>query len=249
MKPTAFVTGASYGIGAASALALARAGFDIAVSATHTENLKDVIAKLEATEARVFPVILDLRSQSSIEHAVDQTISTFGHLDTLVNNAGADLRKLAVEVTRPDWDGVIETNLTGPFFLTQQVGRHLIASGRPGSIVSIASTHGLIGTAERSIYGISKAAIIQMRRMLAVEWGRYGIRVNAIAPGRTDAASSSRAARHAPPGYIEAMLDQTPLHRLATAEEVAAAVCYLASLQASTITGQIVVIDGGLTVA
>jgi NAD(P)-dependent dehydrogenase (short-subunit alcohol dehydrogenase family) len=128
--------------------------------------------------------VLDLRSQDSIEHAVGEALAAFGQLDVLVNNAGVNLRQRAADVTPAEWDAVIDTNVTGTFFLTQQAGRHWIAGGRPGCVVNIASTHGLVGAAERSTYGISKAAIIHMTKMLAIEWAEHGIRVNAIAPGR-----------------------------------------------------------------
>ena len=176
-------------------------------------------------------------------------VAAFGRIDLLVNNAGTNLRALAVDVTRAQWDDMIGTNLTGTFFLTQQVGRHLIAGGRPGSIVNIASTHALIGAPERSTYGISKAALVQMTRMLAVEWAEHGIRVNAVAPGRLETASPSRAGTGADADYMKAMLQRIPLHRLATVEEVAAAVAYLAGPQAASITGQVLVLDGGLTAA
>jgi NAD(P)-dependent dehydrogenase (short-subunit alcohol dehydrogenase family) len=244
-RKAAFVTGASYGVGAATALALARDGFDIALSATATENLAGTLDELGRLGVRTLPLALDLRSAASIEQAMAQIVQAFGGLDVLVNNAGANLRKLAIEVTAAEWREVMEVNVTGTFLLTQQAGRHLIGSGRPGAIISIASTHGLIGAAERSTYGISKGAIIQMTRMLAIEWAAHGIRVNAVAPGRLDTASPSRAG--ADPKYMEAMLARIPLHRLATAEEVAGAVTYLASPQAHSVTGQVLVLDGGLT--
>jgi NAD(P)-dependent dehydrogenase (short-subunit alcohol dehydrogenase family) len=247
-KRTAFVTGGSYGVGAATALALASDGFDVAVSATRAENLRETAAKLAATGIRALPLVLDLRSQASIEGAMADVIAAFGHLDVLVNNAGADLRKLAVNVSFAEWDVVMAVNLRGTFFLTQQIGRHLIGGSRPGAIVNIASTHGLIGAAERSVYGISKGALIQMTRMLAVEWAEHGIRVNAIASGRLDTPSPARAVRTTDPAYMDAMRARIPLQRLTTADEVAAAVCYLASPQAASITGQTLVLDGGLTV-
>lgn len=246
-KRAAFVTGASFGIGAATALALARDGFDVAVSATSVENLSNIVTRLEAVGTRAVPVALDLRSQSSIEQATVQVIKAVGHVDVLVNNAGVTLRKAALDVTADEWDAVIRTNLTGTFFMSQQMGRHLIGSGRPGCIISIASTHGAVGMAQRSTYGISKAAIMHMTKMLAVEWAEHGIRVNAIAPGRVESGSPARAATLADSKYREAMLNRVPLHRFCTSEEVAGAVCYLASPQAAYITGQTLLLDGGLT--
>jgi NAD(P)-dependent dehydrogenase (short-subunit alcohol dehydrogenase family) len=248
-KKTAFVTGASYGVGAATALALARAGFDIAVSATRPENLAETVAQVEATGVQIIPVVLDLGSQFSVERAMADVTSAFGQIDLLVNNAGSNLRKLAVDVTWAEWDAVMASNLRGAFFLSQHFGRQLIAGRRPGVIVNIASTHGLFGAAERSTYGIAKGALIQMTRMLAIEWAEHDIRVNAIAPGRLETRSPSRAARTDDPAYMRAMLARIPLHRLATVDEVAAAVCYLASPQAGSITGQTLVLDGGITVA
>lgn len=248
-RRAAFVTGASYGIGAATALALGRDGYNVAVSATRIENLSNVVTRLEAMGTRVAPVALDLRSQSSIEQAMAQVIKGVGNLDVLINNAGVTLRKAALDVTPEEWDAVIRTNLTGTFFISQQMGRHLVASGRPGCVISIASTHGVVGMALRSTYGISKAAIMHMTKMLAIEWAEYGIRVNAIAPGRVESGSPARAASLADPDYRQSMLNRVPLHRFCTSEEVADAVCYLASPQAAYITGQTLLLDGGLTSA
>jgi NAD(P)-dependent dehydrogenase (short-subunit alcohol dehydrogenase family) len=248
-KRTALVTGASYGVGAATALALAHAGFDVAITATRLDNLAATMKALGAAGARALPLALDLREQAGIEQAAADVVTTFGGLDVLVNNAGANVRRLAVEVTAQDWDAVMAVNIRGTFFLTQQVGRYLIAAGRAGCIVNIASTHALAGTAERSTYGISKAALAQMTRMLAVEWAECGIRVNAIAPGRLETPSPSRAEKGADRGYRDAMLARIPLHRLASAEEVAATVAYLVSPAAASMTGQVLVLDGGLTAA
>jgi NAD(P)-dependent dehydrogenase (short-subunit alcohol dehydrogenase family) len=246
-RPTAFVTGASYGVGAATALALARAGYDVAISATRAQNLSETVTALDPLGGRVLPLILDLGSRASIERAVHEILDAFGGLDLLVNNAGTNLRARAIDVTPAQWDDMMTVNVTGTFHLTQQVGRHLIEERRPGAVVTIASTHALIGAPERSTYGIVKAAQVQMTRMLAVEWAEHGIRVNAIAPGRMETASPSRAAKGSDPAYMKAMLDRVPLHRLCTPEEVAAAVIYLASPQAASITGQVLVLDGGLT--
>lgn len=250
-KPTgrqaAFVTGASYGIGAATALALARDGYDVAVAATRVENLSNVVTQLGAMGARVAPLALDLRSQSSIEQAMAAAIEALGRVDLLVNNAGITLRRRALEVTAAEWDAVIRTNLTGSFFMSQQMGRHLIGSGRAGCIINIASTFGIIGLAERSTYGISKAGMIHMTKMLAIEWAEHGIRVNAIAPGRVASGSPLRTATASDPKLLELLHSRIPLHRSATSEEIAAAVCYLASPQAAYITGHTLLMDGGLT--
>jgi NAD(P)-dependent dehydrogenase (short-subunit alcohol dehydrogenase family) len=245
-RPRAFVTGASYGIGAATAVALAREGFDVAVSELRPEQLTDTVTAITATGARAVPVALDVRSLPSIHGAMADVLAALGGLDALVNNAGVPLTRPALEVTEAEWDEVIGVNLRGAFFLCQQLGRHLIGSGRPGCIVSIASTHGVIGIAERSTYGIAKAGIIQMTRMLAIEWAAHGIRVNAVAPGTVE--TPSRAAVYAAnPERREFMMNRIPLRRFGTAEEMAAAVCYLASPAAAYITGQTLLVDGGLT--
>jgi NAD(P)-dependent dehydrogenase (short-subunit alcohol dehydrogenase family) len=243
------VTGASYGVGAATALALARGGYDVAITATRSDNLRRTLATLAETKARVVPLVLDLRGQQSIMRAFGDTLAALGQLDVLVNNAALNLRKLAVDVTPDDWDAVMKTNTRGTFFMSQQAGRHWIAHRQPGCIVNIVSAHGLVGAAERSTYGISKAAVVHMTRMLAVEWGDHGIRVNAVAPGRMQTDSPSRAEKGSDPAYMAAMLERIPLHRLATPEEVAAAVCWLASPEAGAVTGQTMVLDGGLTAA
>jgi NAD(P)-dependent dehydrogenase (short-subunit alcohol dehydrogenase family) len=247
-RRAALITGASYGVGQATALALARCGFNIAASATNLGNLDRTRAKVEAIGVEIMPLELDLRSQDSIDAAIAEAVARFGRLDVLVNNASAHGRKPAVDITRQDWDAMFSPNLTGTFFLTQQFARHLIADGRPGNIVNITSTHAFRGAANRVMYGVSKAAIHQMTRMLAVEWGTHGITVNAIAPGRMLTDSPSRQETASDPHYIDKMLKRIPLHKMATAEEVADAVAYLASASASSITGQILVIDGGLTV-
>jgi NAD(P)-dependent dehydrogenase (short-subunit alcohol dehydrogenase family) len=243
------VTGASYGVGAATALALARAGHDVAITATRADNLSRTAASLADTGARVVPLALDLRAHDSVVRAFGEAVAAFGQIDLLVNNAAVNLRRSALEVTPDEWDAVLGTNARGTFFLCQQAARHWIAGKHPGCIVNIASAHAFVGAAERSTYGISKAAIVHMTKMLAVEWGDHGIRVNAVAPGRMQTDSPSRAEKGSDPAYIGAVLERIPLHRLATAEEVAAAVAWLASPAAAAVTGQTIILDGGLTAA
>jgi NAD(P)-dependent dehydrogenase (short-subunit alcohol dehydrogenase family) len=201
-RRAALVTGASYGVGAATALALAQEGCNVAISATQVDHLTATLAKIAGTGMRALPLALDLREPEGIERAMAEAALQLGGIDVLVNTAASFLRKPALEMTPAEWDEAMAINLRGAFFMAQQLARHLVARGAGGAIVNIASTHGLIGAAERSVYGISKGALIQMTRMLAIEWARYGIRVNAVAPGRMETASPARTERTADPQYL-----------------------------------------------
>ena len=242
---TALVTGASTGIGRATALALARAGFDLAVADLDASWLADVAA--QAQGRKVVPIALELRSEGSIEKAVTQAAEALGAIDLLVNNAGRPLQKPATDVTWAEWNDVIDINLKGSFFLSTAFARHCRSRERGGAVVSLASTHGLTGIAGRSVYGISKGGIIQMTRMLAIEWAPLGIRVNAVAPATV--LTPSREQLLGDPEARARMLARIPLGRFPTMDEIAAAVCYLASDAAASVTGQILVLDGGLTAA
>lgn len=244
-RPVAFITGASQGIGAGIAAALASDGYDLAVTSTRPEKLRPVSEVATRAGAKAVAIALDLRSQPGIEQAVAEAVDAFGHIDLLVNNAAIPLRKPALDVTAAEWESVIDTNLTGTFFMSQQMGRQLVKTGRPGCIISIASTHGLVGLEGRSVYGIAKAGVMHMTRMLAIEWAAHGIRVNAVAPGRVD--TPSRAPSLSEPGYGQGALARIPLNRFGSVDEVAGAVSYLASPRAAYITGQTLILDGGLT--
>jgi NAD(P)-dependent dehydrogenase (short-subunit alcohol dehydrogenase family) len=244
---TAVVTGASTGIGRAIALALGRAGYDLAVTDLETDSLADLIADATLKSRRIVPIALELRSEASIKRVIEQVAQAFGTIDLLVNNAGRALQQAAVDVTAAEWHDVIDINLKGSFFLSTAFARHCIAHKRGGAVVSLASTHGLTGLAGRSVYGISKGGIIQMTRMLAIEWAPLGIRVNAIAPATV--LTPSREKMLSDPDVRARMLARIPLGRFPIADEVAAAVCYLASDAAASITGQVLTIDGGLTAA
>jgi NAD(P)-dependent dehydrogenase (short-subunit alcohol dehydrogenase family) len=241
----AFVTGASYGIGAAAAAGLAEDGYDVAITDLREKDLAATAAAVAKAGGRALPLVLDLREQRMVEEAFAAAVAAFGGVDLLVNNAGVPLSKPAVEVSRAEWEAVLAVNLTGTFFISQQLGRHLIAAGRPGAIVSVASTHGTVGFPGAAAYGIAKAGISHMTRVLAIEWAPHQIRVNAIAPGTTE--TPSRAAMLANPERRAVMLNRIPLKRFGQPEEMAAAIRYLASPAASYITGQILLLDGGLT--
>ena len=240
---TALVTGAATGLGRATALALGRAGFDLALADLDADWLREVAAHPDLRGRKAVALALDLRAEDSIAQAMAQAAEALGVIDVLVNNAGVPLQRPATEVTWAEWDAVIDVNLKGSYFLATAFARH--CRGRGGAVISIASTHGLTGIADRSVYGISKGGIIQMTRMLAIEWAPLGIRVNAIAPATV--LTPSREKILSDPEARARMLARIPLGRFPEADEIAAAVCYLASDAARSITGHTLVIDGGLT--
>ena len=242
---TALVTGTSSGIGQAIAIALARDGYDLALTEMDVTQLKETLAHPDVAKRKVVPAI---RPALAREHqrGLADTRARLGDIDLLVNNAGRALVKPSVDVTDADWDDVINTNLKGAFFLSQLFARACLTDKRPGCIVSIASTHGMIGIAERAIYGISKAGLIQMTWMLAVEWADKDIRVNAVAPATVMTPSRQKMLKD--PEVRARMLSRIPIGRFVTPEEVAAAVVYLASDGAAAVTGHTLTVDGGVTV-
>jgi NAD(P)-dependent dehydrogenase (short-subunit alcohol dehydrogenase family) len=241
----ALVTGTSTGLGRAIALALAREGYDLALTELDIAPLTELLRGPEFAGRKVIPVQLDLRSQESIGAAFDRALTGLGEIDLLVNNAARALVKPTIDVTLAEWDDIIDTNLKGSFFLTQRFGRYCIERGRAGAIVSMVSTHGVTGIAQRAVYGISKAGLIQMTKMLAIEWADKNIRVNAVAPATV--LTPSRAQMLNDPERRKEMLARIPTGRFVTPEEVAAAVVYLASPAAASVTGHTLMVDGGLT--
>lgn len=248
-RRVALVTGASYGLGAASAIALAADGLDVVVTELNTSDLGNTLAAIEATDgARAAALELDLRSPESIESAMADAVAAFGRVDVLVNNAGILLFKPALEITADEFSQVLAVNVTGTYLLSQQMARQLIDAGRPGCIVNIASTFTTIGAQNVSAYGVSKAAVGGITRHLAVEWAQYGIRVNAVAPGsvKTKLRAELMAAN---PERAVTNMAKIPMQRWGTPEDMAGAVVYLASPAADYITGHVLAVDGGLTIS
>lgn len=246
-RRAAFVTGGTAGLGAAIAIALADKGYDVAISERPqlVDRLAATLAAIKKAGGRSLAVPLELSSMDSITAAAATVFDAFGHIDVLVNSAAAPLHKAALELTPDEWDSIMEPNLKGSFFLTQKVGQGMIQRGTPGTIISMASTHGMVALANRSTYGIAKAAIIHMTRMLAIEWAPHNITLNAIAPGTIE--TPSRAVTLKDPKFREMMLGRVPLGRFGTMDEIAGAAVYLASPEARFMTGQTLVLDGGLT--
>jgi NAD(P)-dependent dehydrogenase (short-subunit alcohol dehydrogenase family) len=242
---TALVTGATEGIGQATAWAMADAGHDVIVTDLETGSLAETISGIEAKGRRALGLPLDLRQEASITAALEKAVQMCGPIGLLVNNAGCTLNKPAIDVGWSEWDQVMDVNLKGSYFLTTRFAARCIAEGRAGIVISVASTHGLVGIADRSVYSISKGGLVQMTRALAIEWASADIRVNAVAPGTV--LTPSRARLLADPARRQRMLDRIPIARFPSAEEVAAAIAYLASPLAAAVTGQILPVDGGIT--
>jgi NAD(P)-dependent dehydrogenase (short-subunit alcohol dehydrogenase family) len=245
---TALVTGASRGIGREIALELARNGYRVAVNYyDDPPSLVDAtVAEIRALKAdglpeNVLPVQADVRSSSQVAAMFDRVISTFGRLDLLVNNAGVQTWKPFLEVTEEEWDLVVDTNLKGCFLCTQQAARYMKDHGG-GSILNLGSGCNKLAFPSLVAYTASKGGIEMFTKEAAVELGRYGIRVNCIAPGSIE----SERTRQEDPDYAGTWSRLTPLGRVGTAADIAPTVVFLASKGASFISGQTIWIDGAL---
>jgi len=242
---TALVTGASRGIGRATALALANAGADVALGLRDPDDGMGLVAEITALGRRALPVRMDVRHLDQIDAAVDEVVGTFGRLDILVNNAGLGPANSAENVTEADFDLTIDVNVKGVFFASQAAGRRMIRQGF-GRIVSLSSQAGFVALPTESVYCLSKAAVAHLTKCLAVEWGHHGITVNAVAPTfiRTDGTEADLA----DPVFEADVLERVAgLHRIGQPMDVAGAIVFLASPAASLITGTTLLVDGGWT--
>ena len=244
----ALVTGSARGIGAALAVGLAEAGANVAVS--------DVPARLEdaaATKTRVEDLgkkscvyALDVLDLANIQSAIDQVVQDFGSLDILISNAGIRRPKPSLEVTEDDWDLVVDTNLKGVFFCAQAAARHMIAQGG-GRNINIASQFSVVARENRAAYCSSKAGVANLTRVLALEWIKHGITVNAIGPGPTVTPGMMAAVPRSPEELELELSQHMPLGRRMEPEELVGAAIYLASPSAAATTGHLLIVDGGWT--
>jgi NAD(P)-dependent dehydrogenase (short-subunit alcohol dehydrogenase family) len=242
---TALVTGAARGLGRAIALALANAGADVALGLYDAGRDNGVTEEIRAMGRRALPLQMDVTNMAQVRQAVDFTVTALGRLDILVNNAGGGFNNLAEDVPESEFDQTVALNLKGTFFASQAAGRVMIRQNF-GRIINMSSQAGFVALPTESIYCMTKAGVTHLTRCLAVEWGKYNITVNAVAPtfirtpGTEPALSNSE--------FHSDVLERiAALHRIGEPMEVAGAVVFLASPAASLITGETIMIDGGWT--
>jgi 2-deoxy-D-gluconate 3-dehydrogenase len=241
----ALVTGGAGGLGRAIARRLCEDGLAVGLA-----ELPEFIPQAEEVAAslgeRAMAVPVDVREPATIQAAVEWTVERFGSLDVAVCNAGLNIRKASLEVTEADWDGVVDVNLRGVFFTAQAAANQMVRQGAGGKVVCIASIMGLVGSPWGAVaYAASKGGVVNMTRALAIEWAPHNIQVNSVAPTYVETRLTERLLSDE--AFRAAVLDRTPNHKLATPEQIAEAVAFLASRRADMITGVTLPVDGGWT--
>jgi len=240
----AIVTGTSRGLGQYFARALAKAGADIIITSRQLDTLAPFEKEIKALGRRVVSLELDVTNEQSIEKMVRDAESAFGQIHILVNNAGCNRRKLALEVTWDDWNTVLDTNLRGSFFVAKGLAPGMIAKGY-GRIINIGSVTCVAGYAGLAPYGASRGGIKQLTMSLAADWGKYGVTVNCLAPGWFKTAQSS--VLYEDEGWVEYLSERIPLGRPGAPNDLDGAVVFLASEASRYVTGQTILIDGGIS--
>jgi len=240
----ALVTGTSRGLGQYFARALARAGANIAITSRDKQSLSAFADEILALERRCFSVALDVRDYESIQSAVAAIEGHFGRIDILVNNAGCNIRKPAAEVTWEDWNTVLDTNLRGSFFVAQAVARGMIQRGY-GRIINIGSVTSVAGYAGLGPYGASRGGTKQLTMSLADDWGSHGVTVNCLAPGWFRTQQNEVMYKNAT--WVEYLTDRIPVKRPGRPDDLDGAVVFLASESSRYVTGQTLLVDGGIS--
>lgn len=246
----AFITGASSGLGAQFALTLARAGAAVVLASRRVERLKDLRARIEADGGDAHVVALDVTDHDSIKSAVAHAETEVGSIDILINNSGVSTTQRIQDVTEADFDFTFDTNVKGAFFVAQEVGKRMLARARgaaPGSytggrIVNVASAAGLRALPQISVYAMSKAAVIHMTRAMALEWGRFGINVNALCPGYIDTEINHH---HWQTEQGRKLVQMLPRKRVGQVQDLDAVLVMLCADQSHFINGSVIAADDG----
>jgi 3-oxoacyl-[acyl-carrier protein] reductase len=238
----ALVTGASQGIGHACALALAREGASVAVAARNRQKLEELVAEIAAQGGKAaFVVVMDVAEEEQVKSGIKSALAQFGKIDILVNNAGITRDQLLMRMKRADWDAVLTTNLTSAYLCIQQVMGSMLKQ-RWGRIINITSVFGQTGQAGQANYAASKAGLIGLTMAMAREVASRNITCNAVAPGFIETSMTAVLSEE----FKQSAVKQIPLGRVGKPEDIASAVCFLASDEASYITGHVLNVNGGM---
>jgi gluconate 5-dehydrogenase len=240
----ALVTGCSRGLGQIFARALADAGADLVITSRNAEDLSEFQREIEGLGRRCVGLACDVRDYDSIQRMVASALEAVGKIDILVNNAGCNVRKPALEVTWDDWNKILDTNLRGTFFVAQAVARNMVENGY-GRIINIGSVTSVAGYAGLGPYGASRGGVKQMTMSLADDWGPYGITVNCLAPGWFKTAQN--AVMYEDQEWVAYLSDRIPLKRPGKPTDLRGAVVFLASEASEYVTGQTLLVDGGIS--
>jgi gluconate 5-dehydrogenase len=241
----ALVTGTSRGLGQYFARALAKAGADLILTSRKRETLAEFEAEMRALGRRVVSLELDVRDHASIQRMAAEAEAAFGQIHILVNNAGCNVRKPALDVTWDDWNLVLDTNLRGSFFVAQAIARGMIARNY-GRIVNIGSVTSVFGYAGLAPYGASRGGIRQLTMSLADDWSPHGVTVNCLAPGWFK--TSQNRVMYKDPEWVEYLVERIPANRPGMPNDLDGAVVFLASESSRYITGQTLLVDGGISI-
>lgn len=240
----AIVTGTSRGLGQYFGRALAKAGADLIITSRDIGRLKDFQAEIETLGRKAVPLELDVRNYDSIQQMIEGAHGAYGKIDILVNNAGCNIRKPAVEISWDEWNTVLETNLRGSFFVAQAVAKKMIPH-RYGKIINIGSVTCVFGYAGLTPYCASRGGVKQMTMSLADDWGPYGITVNCLAPGWFETEQTK--ALYENQAWVNYLIDRIPLKRPGQPHDLDGAIVFLASDASEYMTGQTLLIDGGIS--
>jgi NAD(P)-dependent dehydrogenase (short-subunit alcohol dehydrogenase family) len=240
----AIVTGTSRGLGQHFARALAKAGADLVLTSRNRETLAPLEAEIKSLGRRAISLELDVQNQRSIEQMAAEAQSYFGQIHILVNNAGCNIRKPALDVTWEDWNQILDTNLRGSFFVAQAVAAQMIESGY-GRIINIGSVTSVFGYAGLAPYGASRGGIRQLTMSLADDWGKHGVTVNCLAPGWFQ--TEQNKVLYEDNEWLEYLIDRIPVRRPGEPHDLDGAIVFLASEASRYITGQTILVDGGIS--